>query len=158
MSYHQHGGNRGGRARFDDRGGGRGRFGGRGSGGGGGGGRGGGPRPTECNVVMNYNKLDVLDPSKQVDLSVYKVTIKTARYVPHVNEAGEKVRDPGTGKCVMVFTARDTSVCEDPKFKKRFFASEKPWRILKKLIKDRQVDDPSFLLDVSYSSTTSSFS
>ncbi|KAL7521041.1 hypothetical protein ACHAWX_005735 [Stephanocyclus meneghinianus] len=147
MSYHQHGGNRGGRARFDDRGGGRGRFGGRGGAGGGGGGRGGGPRPTECNVVMNYNKLDVLDPSKHVDLSVYKVTIKTARYVPHVNEAGEKVRDPGTGKCVMVFTARDTSVCEDPKFKKRFFASEKPWRILKKLIKDRQVDDPSFVLD-----------
>lgn len=131
----------GGRGRYDDRGGGRGR------------GRGGGGyqrRPTECNVTVNYNSLSILDNSKEVDICVYRVAIKSASYRIQQDEAGNKKTNPDTGEFLRDWNTRSNTVMEaDEKFQKRFYSSMKPWRIYKELVRDQQQKIPKFHLDVS---------
>ena len=130
-----------------DRGGGRARFDGPG--------RGGGnrhletPRPTESEVVVNYNKLNLFDPNKEVNIRVYDVSIRSASFRVQKDDAGNTVIDPATGRPVREFIARAGTVCEDEKYKKKFFGSNKPWRIFKQLVEDEQKLDPSFHIDVS---------
>lgn len=137
----------GGRGRYDDRGGGRGR--GRG---GGGYQRGSQPsQPTECNVTVNYNSLGIFDKSKEVDICVYRVAIKSASYKIQQDEAGNKKTNPDTGGLLRDWNTRSNTVMEaDEKFQKRFFSSMKPWRIYKELVQDQQKKNPKFHLDVSY--------
>jgi hypothetical protein len=135
----------GGRGRYhDDRGGTFGR--------GGGGGRGNPAhnRPTEAQVVVNYNKLNIIDPSSEVGIDVYKVTIKSAYNKERHDQDGNKVLD-NSGRVQREFVAREKSVCDDEKFKKRFFSSEKPWQIYKKLLQDQRACNSSFELFVSTS-------
>lgn len=121
----------GGRGRYNDRGGGR---------GGGGGGRGGfRPKPTEVRVAVNYNQLKIKDSSREVGIDVYKVTIKSASFQCRLDQDRNKVLD-NSGRVQRDFVAREESVCADEKFKKRFFSSEKPWRIYKKLVQDHSFD------------------
>lgn len=148
MSYRHHDGGRGqhggGRGRYDGGGGGRGHFGGRG-------GRGGPPppRPTECDVVVNYNMLTTLDPPQEVDVNVYKVAIKSARWEAQKDDNGNKKLNSTTGKPELDFVTRPDAVSADEKFAKRFFSSAKPWRIYKQLVHDQQKTNPSFQLHVS---------
>jgi hypothetical protein len=120
---------------------------------GGRGGRGGGrspdtPRPTECNVVTNSYKLEVLDPTREVGLSSYEVTIKSASRKVKKDENGVVIKSE-TGRPLYDFVARETSVCNDEKFAKRFFASDKPMRIFKSLVEDERRKNSSFTLAVS---------
>ena len=105
-----------------------------------------GPRPTEATVTLNYNKLSI-DPACEVGMDFYKVEIKSAAFKPKL-EDGNKILDD-SGRVVREFTARESSVSADDKFKKRFFSSMKPWLIYKQLCSDQQQEDPSFDLFVS---------
>ena len=108
-------------------------------------------RPTESEVVVNYNKLQPYDLSQEVNIRVYDVSIRSASFVIRKDDAGNKVIDPATGKLARDFIPRDGTVCDDEKYKKKFFESNKPWRIFTELVKEEQKADPSFHLDVSIS-------
>jgi len=98
-------------------------------------------------VVVNYNKLDIIDPAREVDVHVYKVIIKSASYKVKVDAEGNKMQDPtNANRPWREFVARSTSVNADDTFKKRFFSSMKPWRIYKQLVEDHE----EFDLFVSY--------
>ena len=107
--------------------------------------------PSESEVVTNYNKLRPFDLNAEVNIRVYNVSIRSASLKIRKDDTGNKVIDPVSGKLVRDFIPRDDTVCDDKKYKKKFFESNKPWRIFTELVKEEQKADPSFHLDVSIS-------
>ncbi len=107
--------------------------------------RGNTPRPTECYVMTNHNKLEVVNDLLSsegpcdYDIFRFKVELKNVRRVV--------VKDPETGADVVNFEEKEMRA--DEKSKKRFFSGPMPWRVIKKIITEQRENDSKFILDVS---------
>lgn len=103
------------------------------------------PRPTECEVMTNHNKLDVLkDPLNlegpcDYDIFRFKVELKNVRSIA--------VKDPETGADAVNFEEHEMRA--DEKSKKFFFSGPMPWRVIKKILTEQRENDSNFILDVS---------
>lgn len=116
-------------------------------------------------MATNHNKLLVNgDPNVPQDgITLFKVTIKDAKWEVQKNEEGVPLRDE-SGKVIRVFKVFDRERSEEST--RRFLRSPKPWRIIKKMEQDQKKLNERFMLDVSVllccfssvSSTTESFS
>ena len=102
-------------------------------------------RPTESEVVLNYCRLNPIEPSLDMEMRIYKVCIRSASFQVQKDDAGNKIIDPATGNLLRKFTSTELS----DEFKTKFFKTLKPWRIYKKLVQDELEKDPLFVLSVS---------